>query len=183
MTLHHHDQVRQPAFRHMLLILGLVILVFNLFNRTAKFYLGEKLTEKQITIKESPRLIEKEKENDDRFTFSTEEYKCRFWILESALIIVRDQPEIVQAISALKKGDIARIKFRETAESSLQNSSGRIRILELSHNEKLLLKAADVEARDKRWYYGQWIAGILLILIWLVLQLKSVFSEKKTRSN
>ena len=179
MSIHPHDQVGRPAFRHMLLILGLLLLVFNLFNKSGKFYLGEKLSEKQVTIKEAPKLIENEKGNDDRFTLTTEEYKCRFWIVKGALDIIRDQPELIKEINSLKKGDIANIKFRETAQSSLQKASGRVRILEISSNNKTLLNAADVEAKDKKWYYGQWIAGILLVVIWLALQLKANAVSKK----
>ena len=87
---------------------------------------GETLVKKQITVNDPPEYIDAGKGGTDRYTLSGEEYKCRFWISEGGLSIVRDVQFIENKIKAIKKGEVIDLKIRRADEPRLQSESARL---------------------------------------------------------
>jgi hypothetical protein len=172
MTLPNDEKDKKTDVKKYLLLIGIAGIGFNLYYKYDRYYLGEALMEKQITINDPPEYIETGKGGTDRYTLSGEGYMCRFWISEGGLSIVRNDENIENKIKAIKHGDVISLKIRQTEEPNLQNVSARLRIIELSDSREVLIRANEVEAKDRKWYRINFGVPIAALIICLFIQLR-----------
>src|SRR5688572_2261732 len=116
MTLSDQEEAKKFDIKPFLLIIGIAGIGFNLYYKYDRYYLGETLTEKIVTVNDPPEYVETGKSGTDRYTLSAEGYKCRFWISEGGLSIVRNNENIENKIKAIKKGEVIRLKIRQPDE-------------------------------------------------------------------
>jgi len=181
MTLLKEEKSKQINVKTLLLLIGIVGIGFNLYYKYDRYYLGEILIAKQITIYDSPEYIETGKGGTDRYSFSAVEYKCRFWISHGGLSIVRNDENIKLKIKSIKKGDVLNLKIRQTDESNLQNESARPRVIELSIGQDQVIKAKEVEKRDKKWYKISFGLPIMAMIIWIIIILSEFLLKSRSR--
>lgn len=165
--------------KHFLLLIGIAGIGFNLYHKYDRYYLGETLVKKQITVNDPPEYIDPGKGGTDRYTLSGEEYKCRFWISEGGLSILRDVQFIENKIKAIKKGEVIDLKIRQADEPRLQSESARLRIIELAKNQETLITADDVESKDRKWFRINFGVPIAALIIWLIIQVTQLLKKKK----
>ena len=164
--------------KSFLLIIGIAGIGFNLYYKYDRYYLGEKLVEKQITVYDPPELVETGKGGTDRYTLRGEEYKCRFWISEGGLSIVRDNDNSENKIKSIKKGEVITLKIRQTDVPHLQKESARLRIIELSTSQETLIRADEVKAKDRKWYRVNFGVPIAALIIWIIIKLRQLLIKK-----
>jgi hypothetical protein len=178
MTPSNDEKEKKFNFRNFLLLIGVAGIGFNLYYKYDRYYLGEKLIEKQVIVNDPPEFVNTGIGGTDRYTLSVEGYRCRFWISEGGLSIVRDDENLENKIKAIKSGQAVSLKIRKTDEPDLQNEKARLRIIEISNNQELLIKANDVESKDRVWYRINFGVPIVALITWLILQLRRVLIKK-----
>jgi hypothetical protein len=181
MSLKNDEASNKIEIKNILLLIGITGIGFNLFYKYDRYYLGDTLIEKRIVVNDPPEYVETGKGGTDRYTLSGQTYLCRFWISEGGLAIVRDNQDIENKIKGIKKGDSIIIKIRQTDQSNLQNESARLRIIELTNKNEQLLKAIELEAKDRKWYYINFGVPIVALIIGLTIQVRQMVLKKRNQ--
>ncbi|MDB5200635.1 MAG: hypothetical protein JWQ27_44 [Ferruginibacter sp.] len=179
MTALNDEKEKTFGIRTSLLIIAVAGIGFNLYYKYDRYYLGEALIEKQIIVKNPPEYVETGKGGTDRYILDGEAYKCRFWISEGGLSIVRDNDRIEHEIKNIKTGETIILKVRQADEPRVQDESARLRVIELSTSREKLISAIDVEAKDRKSYKINFGLPIAALMIWLVIQLRKLLKGKK----
>ena len=155
-----------------LLLIGVAGIGFNLYYKYDRYYLGEKLIEKQIVISDPPEYVNAGKGGTDRYTFSGKNFQCRFWLSQGALKKIKSNYIIKNEIESINSGDSIEIKIRQTDELSLQDTKARPRVIEFSRQNRTIISASQVQEEDKKWFYINFGVPILCLIIWIILQVK-----------
>lgn len=179
MTLPKEDKSNNLSLQLVLLLVGIAGLGCNLYYKYDRYYLGEKLIEKVIQVDKPPVLITIGKGGTSRYAFSGVGYFCQFWLSHGALTVIRQHESIGQKVKSIKKGDTISLKIRLTDEQFLQDVSGRPRCIELTKNQETIIRAADVEAEDRKWYYINFGISVVALIIWGIIQLRQVYIKGK----
>lgn len=178
MSLKNDETSKKSEIKNSLFLIGIAGIGFNLFYQHDRFYLGDTLIEKRIIVNDPPEFVKTGKGGTDRYTLSGQTYLCKFWISEGGLDIVKDNLDIENRIRGIKKGDSIIIKIRQTDQPSLQNESARLRIIELTSKNEQLLKANEVEAKDRKWYHINFGVPIVALIIGLIIQIRQIVLKK-----
>ncbi len=170
-----------PEERQKISIYLIIIIIagfgFNLFYKYDRYYVGEPLVSKELIIKGKPKYIELRR-GTNRYEIRSFNYSSQFWISEGTLIAINSNEKSKNQIERLNIGDTLNVKIRKADELKLQNSKARLRVIELSINNTLLVSKDQVESKDKKSLYLNFGFPILCFIILIILQIKKKKNNK-----
>jgi len=150
-------------------------LLYTYFDLGNKYYEGEELISKNLTVNEPPKYIQGGKGGINRYSFNSNEFPCRFWACQGALAMINSDEGLKSAIEKIPSGQAIKVELYKKDEASLDYADARIAVIGLSIDDKIIFSPEQVRIADKRSLNRNLTLGaIVLVILTVLLSWKSI---------
>ncbi len=147
-----------------------ICLILAALNERLKLTDPENL-EEVIVVLNRPLYLENRRKSNVRFEISTNNYGCRFLILETEFKVIRNNTRTVSLLLGLKSGDSLSLKIHSKDKVFLHDSHVKIRCREVGIGPVNLVNSFQVNSRIHRFYYWLLIVGITFFSLGLITRI------------
>lgn len=155
----------------ILLEFGLVLLAIIGFDQHDRFYLGEPLEERMITLRGGAHYDDGGEESRPRYELHDTGLACTFWIAEGSLTALEENAAAKETVESLLEGTTLRALIRTDDKAALKDPKEQVRIIGLWHDGERLIDKQETEVNDLNAFYVALLfpLGALFLLVILLI--------------
>ncbi len=159
----------------ILLCLG-ISLILIAFNERLKSTNTENLREVVAILQSTPYLITGSK-RIDRYEISTTNYGCEFWIMDTELTVLRNNPKATSILSDLRSGDSLSLKIDSRDANFLHDSHKTLKCRGVTIGSNILVDPYQSNKGVYRTFYWILTIGIIFVTLGLITKITKKVKE------